>query len=88
MHPKEKAPQEEAVNARIKGVVETFDILDRTEEEDLSGEANSSSLWGCNKPSSAIFQNLRLLTKISFTCNTIFKEDNHPQETTVFFFFN
>lgn len=47
MQPKEKAPQEHAVKARTKGLVETFDISDRSEvDDDLSGQAN--------KPSSAI----------------------------------
>lgn len=49
MQPKEKAPQEHAVKARTKGLVETFDISDRSEvDDDLSGQAN--------KPSSAIFR--------------------------------
>lgn len=44
MHPKEKAPQEQAVKARTKGIVEIFDISDRSEEGDLLGEANSASV--------------------------------------------
>lgn len=54
MHPKAKAPQEPTMKARTEDIVQAFDISDRSEEdeEDLLGEAN-------NKPSSAIFQNLR-----------------------------
>jgi hypothetical protein len=43
MHPKLKAPQEPTVKARTKGLVEAFDISDRS-DEDLLGEADTSSV--------------------------------------------
>lgn len=59
MHPKAKAPQEPTVKARTKALVEAFDILDKSEEEeDSEGEAN-------NEHSIAIFRNLRLSIKMA-----------------------
>lgn len=53
MHPETKAPQEQTVKPRTKGLVETFDIPDRSDGEEDEGEAN-------NKPSSSISLSLKL----------------------------
>ena len=58
MHPKAKAPQEPTVKARMKALVEAFDISDRSEVDDSEGEDN-------NETSSAIFSNTDIINKIT-----------------------